>query len=258
MGRKFVHVDETEKRPVHNMKKAGITWVKMQEVTGRSSDTLQNVLSEKCPPHPATATKSKKLSGVKKDREHLKFRKESVRVKPRGIITKDDFLRLVKAAAALHKEVKGLQEVSVAMIKKRANVDACDKTCLEAFHADGIWFRPLKERPILSETDVKERDKWRKEKQHGSSAQWNKRPHATIDTKHFPLLHKQARPRACCPPNRAGCFSESWHSARELPSETEKRPEVSCAWSDCDCSSDQRKNSHVGLCRWTLEWSQGS
>ena len=46
MGRTFVHVDNTEKRLLHNMKKAGITWAKMQEVTGRSSDTLQQVFSE--------------------------------------------------------------------------------------------------------------------------------------------------------------------------------------------------------------------
>ena len=94
----------------------------------------------------------------------------------------------MKAAIALHKEVKGQQEVSVAMIKHQAGVEACDKTCLEAFHANGIWYRPLKQRPILSDADVKRRLEWAKIKKGRSAAQWNKRPHATIDNKHYQLF----------------------------------------------------------------------
>jgi hypothetical protein len=182
MVRSFVHVSEIEKRLTHNMKKAGLTWSKIQEITERSSDTIQKVLAAKCPPLPMkTAT----LKGVKKDREHLNFKKADVCVKAKGIIAKDDFLALVSAAKALHKEVKGEKDVSIAMIKERAGVSACDRTCLESFHANGIWYRKLKERPILTDADVKERYQWGLEKERRSGERWVTKPHCIIDNKHF-------------------------------------------------------------------------
>ena len=185
MGRSFVHVDATEKRLTHNMRKAGLTWSKIQEITERSSDTLQKVLAAKCPPPPTSPMKTAALKGVKKDREHLKFKKADVSVKAKGGITKDDFLAMVKAAKAIHREVKGQKDVSIAMIKNRAGVSACDRTCLEAFHANGIWYRNLKERPILTDKDVIEQHNWGLEKQGRSGQRWVTKPHGIIDNKHF-------------------------------------------------------------------------
>ena len=102
MGRSFVQVDATEKRLTHNMKKAGLTWELMQQITERSSDTLNSVLKGKCPPSPKFVKKTTAMKGVAKDREHLKFRKADVTVKAKGVISKDDFLELVKAAKVLH------------------------------------------------------------------------------------------------------------------------------------------------------------
>ena len=133
MGKSFAQVDAIERRLMHSMRKAALTWEKIKEVTGRSFDTLQNVFAQKCPPPRASPMKIIAPKGVKKDREHLKFTK------------------------ARHVEVKGERDVSIAMIKSKAGVTARDKTCLEAFHANGIWYRNLKERPILTEKDVKQR-----------------------------------------------------------------------------------------------------
>ena len=44
MGKMFTHVDGTEKRLVTRMQASGLTWAKIQEITGRSSKTLRNVL----------------------------------------------------------------------------------------------------------------------------------------------------------------------------------------------------------------------
>ena len=81
MGKSFAQVDATERRLMHSMRKAALTWEKIKEITGRSFDTLQNVFAQKCPPPRASPMKTIAPKGVKKDREHLKFKKADIKVK---------------------------------------------------------------------------------------------------------------------------------------------------------------------------------
>jgi hypothetical protein len=172
MSKCYVHMDSTEKRLIQNMKKAGVSWNKMEEITGRSSGSLSRVL--KGPPvkkDGGAGTKAKNKGGGKAT-----------------ILSKADVKALVKAMEKLQKDANAEREVTVSMIKEAAGVDACAKTVLSAFHAAGIWFTNLKERQTLSEKDVKERFHWAKKHQTRSKDAWVKRPHAIIDNKHFQLF----------------------------------------------------------------------
>jgi hypothetical protein len=172
MAKCYVHMDATEKRLIQGMKKAGVTWSKIEEITGRSSGSLSRVL--KGPPvkkDGGAGTKAKNKGGRKAT-----------------ILSRADVKALVKAMEKLQKEANAEQEVTVSMIMEAAGVEACAKTVLAAFHGEGIWFANLKERQTLSEQDVKERFIWAKKHQTRSKDAWVKRPHAIIDNKHFQLF----------------------------------------------------------------------
>ena len=55
---------------------------------------------------------------------------------------------------ALQKKADGYKEISAKNIKTKANVEVSDKVLLEAFHEQDIWFRPLRQKPILTDDDV--------------------------------------------------------------------------------------------------------
>jgi len=69
---------------------------------------------------------------------------------------------------------------------------ACDRVVLDAFHAEDIYFRPLRERPVLTAADIQERKEWAERYRSRSAEQWLKNPDAIIDNKHFPLFRNRA------------------------------------------------------------------
>ena len=54
MVKSFTHADETERRLVKSMQKAGLTWSKIKEITGRSESTIGGILAS-----PSNAEKAK-------------------------------------------------------------------------------------------------------------------------------------------------------------------------------------------------------
>ena len=58
MVKGYTHVDDTERRLVKNMKQEGLTWAKIESITGRSSSTLERILApqkSKAPKNPKGA-----------------------------------------------------------------------------------------------------------------------------------------------------------------------------------------------------------
>ena len=89
----------------------------------------------------------------------FKVRKNAAKSKvgrPRGV-TPSVFQDLKKALTSLQKEANAETEVTLAMVKKRAGCTLCERVVADAFHARGIWFRKLREKPILTSDDAKER-----------------------------------------------------------------------------------------------------
>ena len=75
--------------------------------------------------------------------------------------------------------------VTVAMLRKSAKIKASCRVILEALHERGVYFRKLREKPVLTPTDVKERLAFAKLHKAKSAAWWNEHVHGFLDGKHF-------------------------------------------------------------------------
>ena len=88
----------------------------------------------------------------------------------------------------------GQHEVTVGMLKRSARCKASTRTILRALHARGIYFRPLRQKPVLTPKDVDDRFAFAKKFASRSAAWWNSSMHMIIDVKHFKVLpHGDAR-----------------------------------------------------------------
>lgn len=88
-------------------------------------------------------------------------------------------------------------EVTVAMLKKPSRCKATTRTILNKLHARGIYFRPLRQKPTLTDEDVAARRKFATDYSGKSATWWNKAVHLIIDVKHYRALpHGDARRHA--------------------------------------------------------------
>ena len=165
MVKGFSHVTDVERRLVCNMEKEGITWSKMQKITGRSSETLNKIL------HP--------LKPVKKD-----VKKGAPKKLPKPVLEK-----VLKSMERLQKQnhPKG-KEVTAAMALSDAGIRAADRTLQRALEKRNIKFYKLKERQTLTKEDEIARRAWAGKRMRRSKDAWVSKPHAIIDNKHFPLF----------------------------------------------------------------------
>jgi hypothetical protein len=158
----FTHMDDTERRLIKDMVKAGIPWSKIQEITTRSSSTISSVLS------PDTAAKNPKGAPKKLPPKVMK--------------------EVVKKTVALQKQAGARKEITATMITNAAGVQVCDKTLQTGFQTEGFGFYKLKEGPILDKQDMKDRLAWAKRRVSRSKEAWINKPHAIIDNKHFQMF----------------------------------------------------------------------
>ena len=102
-------------------------------------------------------------------------------------MTESEYRKCEAALVALQKKSKGLEEVTAAMVKKKAKSKYCKKVIREAFAKRGKPFRKLREKPLLTEDDVKKRRAFAKKYCKKSARAWVNSPHAIIDNKKFNL-----------------------------------------------------------------------
>lgn len=164
MGKKFVQVSGRESSLIRDWhKKKGHSVSTIMGLTGRAKQTVL-------------------------DHIHENFGTGSGRP---ITITKARFAKLKKNLELLQRRANAHREISVSAVKTRAGVHACDKTVLDAFHADGIYFRPLRQRPILTGQDVIDRDGFGKKNKDKSEEDWDTEPHAIIDNKNFKIYNNE-------------------------------------------------------------------
>ena len=85
-------------------------------------------------------------------------------------------------------------EVTVAMLKRSSRCKASTRTILRALHERQIYFRPLRQKPLLTDADVSERMAFARKFEAKSEGWWNSSMHMIIDVKHFRVLpHRNAR-----------------------------------------------------------------
>ena len=154
----YSHVTPREEELIRQWEKEGVPKAEIMRRTGRSKDTVTM---------------------------HLQRSSKPVGRKP--VITPAICRSLQASMRKLQKQAKAKKEVTVAMIKADAGVDASDRTVLEAFHEKDIYFRTLRARPILKDSDIPQRKKFAEQYKGRSAEAWLDHPDAVIDNKHFPL-----------------------------------------------------------------------
>ena len=88
-------------------------------------------------------------------------------------------------------------EVTVAALRRASRAKASERTILDALHKRQIYFRPLREKPVLTDQDVSDRKAFADKYSKTTAAWWNTAVHMAIDVKHFKVLpHGQARRHA--------------------------------------------------------------
>ena len=167
MVKGFVHIDETERRLIKSMRGAGLTWGKMQEITGRSESTLGSVFN---PP----SGKGEKVKGQPKKL-------------PPKIMDK-----VLKSADKLQKKANARTEVTAKMITTDAGVEVCNRAFREAYKERGGSFAKLKEALTLEKGDVKDRKTFADKRKRRTKKGWVTKPHAIIDNKKFRMYITQA------------------------------------------------------------------
>lgn len=159
MGKSFVHVDDTERRLIKKMSQQGITWVKIQAITGRSSETLNKILNK--------GTVKAKAKGA------------PVKFTPR------DAEKLFALAEKMIKKADAQKEVTLAMIIQKSGYDVSETTVRKHFKRMNVSFYKLKQKPLLEDQDVKDRYDWTTTRKRRSRAAWLTKPKAIIDNKNF-------------------------------------------------------------------------
>ena len=82
--------------------------------------------------------------------------KKNVVKKPKGrpiTITDAKLEKLKSAMAALQAKAGGKNEVTLAMIMKRARVTASERTVRDALHSAGVFFYKMYSKPVMSDGD---------------------------------------------------------------------------------------------------------
>ena len=125
------------------------------------------------------------------------FKKDAYNVKGVGrqkLLNFEDVSKIVAKTKAMVKEADSQYEVTVAMVRKAAKCKASEKTILKELHKRNIYFRKLREKPVLTSDDKKARLTFAKKHMKKSKVWWAKNVHAFIDNKHWPVyLNKNAR-----------------------------------------------------------------
>ena len=81
------------------------------------------------------------------------------------------------------RHAKGEYHVTVLMLKRRTRCRASARTILRAFHKRKIYFRHMREKPLLTQQDVAERYAFADKYRGKTAAWWNRSIHAFIDGK---------------------------------------------------------------------------
>jgi len=125
-------------------------------------------------------------------KRHARHAKSLVGRPPK--LTEKGVDKIVATHGKMLAEAKGKREVTLKMVKARMRLRCSERTISRSFATRGIRFRPLYEKPDLSDADKKERLAFAKEHKHRTANHWLKFLHAVIDNKVFPVyLNGKAR-----------------------------------------------------------------
>ena len=104
---------------------------------------------------------------------------------------------VVKRLDAMVKAAQGEYRVTANMLKKDMRLKCTVRTLLTALHKKGVYFRPMRQKPLLTDQDVIDRKAFANKYAVKPADWWLKGVHLTIDVKYFKVfLGQEARSRA--------------------------------------------------------------
>ena len=104
---------------------------------------------------------------------------------------------MVRRLDQLVHKAKGRWHVTAAMLKRSCRLKAGLRKIRDALHERNIYFRKLRQKPLLTDEDVKNRMAFARKYKAKSKAWWKRNVHAFIDGKHFKVyLNGKERVRA--------------------------------------------------------------
>jgi hypothetical protein len=95
--------------------------------------------------------------------------------------------RLVAKVKALTKAADAKYQVTAAMIRKSAALKCSNRTLLDALHSRGIYMHPLREKPVRTEEDEKDRLQFGSLHAPKPITFWTTKVDAYLDNKFFPV-----------------------------------------------------------------------
>ena len=113
------------------------------------------------------------------------------------VLSETDIDEMVEEVNRMVEEADGEWEVTVDMLRREMGWKISTKTMSRALHARKIYFRRLREKPLLTKQDVKDRLAFARKFRGKSAKWWNTFIDMHIDLKFFPvLLNGKARSHA--------------------------------------------------------------
>jgi len=104
--------------------------------------------------------------------------------RPKGL-TSEEVDRLIDRLDEMVHQAKGRYHVTVKMLKRATRTKVSTRTISDELHKRKVYFRKFREKPLLTDDDVKRRMAFATKYRHKSAQWWNKVVHAFIDGKHF-------------------------------------------------------------------------
>ena len=105
--------------------------------------------------------------------------------------------RLVVLANEMIEDADCKYQVTARLLQKTMRLKCSEKTILTALHDRGVWFRPFREKPLLTDEDVEARKKFARTHVHKPLTFWTRTIDAYLDEKYCtPYLTPAARAMA--------------------------------------------------------------
>ena len=105
--------------------------------------------------------------------------------------------RLLVLANEMIEDADCKYQVTAGILKKAMRLKCSEKTILRALHEEGVWFRPFREKPLLTDEDVEARKKFAAAHVQKPVTFWARTINAYLDEKYFtPYLTPAARAMA--------------------------------------------------------------
>ena len=162
--KKFTHVTPREHALMQQWREEGESVNDIAALTKRSTDTVS---------------------------KHLYKKKRAKKPLGRPVaISEKDWPHVENTYNKLLAEADTKTEVTANMVRLAAGLKCSTKAVSRAFWKRGIYFRPLYEKPELTDEDRMDRRCFTDEHKDKTDKKWQKFPHCIVDNKNFPVYTK--------------------------------------------------------------------